>query len=847
MTFLHPWVLSLAPAAAIFILLTLRQAKTTSYLSLLAACARMLAATTLIASLATPYSEMERPSDALVAYLDISSSVTQQQGDALLAKARTLGRELGVPLSIIPFSKTRPSLPIESLASESFSAIRSKWESLDTGATSLENALAPQSLHSAALLLSDGYETTGAARNLLSSPTTRLFPLTAPGESKESDIAITQLHAPLTTRAQKSVEIRTTLTNSKPSPQEGLLEIFHGDKTLLSKRLKITPNQDLSLATQSDPAVEGLRTIQATFSWNDETGAHSTTRTIWLSAARRDRVLLLSGSSDDEKLLGQILKDETYQLRSLIPSQQTETPDAPQTYRAIVLNNINHEALPNVIKSGLSRYVRGGGGVIMVGGNESFGLGGYIGSSIEEILPVRLVKPRQEQKRLNVAVQLIIDKSSSMATDDRLDFAKAAAQEVLRNLKNDDLIGVMGFDEGPFKVLPVSPVSAVRDTAITRISRLYPSGRTALYPALEEAELDLSSIPAGRKHIIVLTDGKLPDAGPKYLGTLRQLRMLGITVSTVMVGGDVDDGFLTQMAELGGGTFYQTSDPSNLPKIFLSDVRVAGGERTMKEEPNLPVRNGPDPLVSTSLRSFPNVRGIVQTERRDSANTELVVSDQEGAYPLLASWKVGEGRSIAFTSDANGRWSSQWMRWDQIRTFWSDLIDSAHPKKVGKESAIPFDIRSWVEGGEVVIDLSLFEDIGSSSVSASVVTPGGTNRSVSFNPVRRGHYQARLDHAMAGTYKTTVSIDDAKLPEVAWTLSGELFGEVSHRKPNVSLLSEIATRTGAILDPSSEDLRPYMKNTSARRLYSHHLLVLALLFFFIEVGIRALPQRRVRA
>ena len=100
---------------------------------------------------------------------------------------------------------------------------------------------------------------------------------------------------------------------------------------------------------------------------------------------------------------------------------------------------------------------------------------------------------------------------------------------------------------------------------------------------------------------------------------------------------------------------------------------------------------------------------------------------------------------------------------------------------------------------------------------------------------------------MAGTYKTTVSIDDAKLPEVAWTLSGELFCEVSHRKPNVSLLSEIATRTGAILDPSSEDLRPYMKNTSARRLYSHHLLVLALIFFFLEVGVRALPQGRVRA
>jgi len=847
MKFLHPWLLFLIPVIAIGVALSARRARERSTRGLLAAGARVCACAALLAALAIPFSEEERPSDSLVAYLDISSSVTERQGDALLEKARKLAGELGVPLALAPFSKDTVARPIQSSSSESFAQIRSAWESLNTGATSLETVLSSPSAPSATLLLSDGYETVGSARASLVKPTARIFPLTAPGESKDQDISITQLHAPLATRALKSVEIRATITNSKDTAQEGLLEIFHGDKSILSQKVAIAPLRDLTLSAQSDPAVEGLRTIQATFSWNDETGAHSTTRTIWLSAARRDRVLLLSGSSDDEKFLRQILKDETYQLTSLIPTQQTELPDSLQNYRAIVLNNVKHDSLPNAVKGGLPRYTRGGGGLIMVGGNESFGLGGYIGSSLEEILPVRLVKPRQEQKRLNVAVQLLIDKSRSMATDDRLEFAKAAAQEVLRNLKNDDLIGVMGFDEGPFKVLPISTVSAVRDTAITRISRLFPSGSTALYPALEEAELDLSSVPAGRKHIIVLTDGKLPDAGPKYLGTLQQLRMLGITVSTVMVGADVGDRFLTQMAELGGGAFYQTSDPSNLPKIFLSDVRVAGGERTMKEEPNLPVRPGPDPIVSTTLRSFPNIRGFVQTERRENANTELVVSDQEGTYPVLASWKVGEGRSIAFTSDANGRWSFPWMRWEQIRTFWSDLVDSARPKKVGKESAVPFDIRSWVEGGEVVIDLSLYEEIGSSAVTASIITPGGATRSITFTPVKRGHFQARLDRAMAGTYRTTVSIDDATLPEVAWTLSGELFGEVSHRKPNISLLSEIATRTGAILDPSADDLRPYMKNTSARRLYSHHLLVLALIFFFLEVGIRALPQRRVRA
>lgn len=843
MTFSFPTAAYLMLPLCAALVWTLRSRASRSLRSITAALLRLGACAALVAALAGPYEQRDLPADTLVAFLDVSSSITPQQGDSLLKRARSLAEKLGVPLSVVPFAKDIAPATIPVGAQDRYTSIRESWEKLNTGASNLAQIASFTAPSSLALLLSDGYETTGHIRESSFTPTLlRVFPVTAPGESSDQEITVSQLTAPLTVRAQKSVDIRTTLTNTRSQPQTGTLEITHGDRVVLSQSVTIPGGQDLSVVAQSDPALEGLRTIQATFSWRDTTGDHSSTRTIWLSGEKRDKVLLISGSPDDDRFMSQILRNQSYQLRSLTVGTPLDQGESLADFRALVLNNVAYADIPERVRTALASYVRGGGGLVTIGGNKSYGLGGYIGTSTEELLPVRLVQPHQEKKRLNVAVQLVLDKSRSMATDSRLEFAKAAAEEVVRNLADDDYIGVIGFDDVPFIALPVSPLAQVRDSAVSRISRLFPTSRTNLFPALDEARRGLARVNAGRKHVIVLTDGKLPDPGPYYFELLKQMRILGVTVSTVMVGNDADDGFLAQMAQAGGGAFYQTTDPSNLPKVFLSDVKVASGERTLKEEPDVAVRPGPDPLVSTNLSSFPTLRGFVETLQKDAAQTELVVSNLEGTYPLLASWKVGEGHVISFTSDANGRWSSNWMRWDRIQEFWSDIIESARRKIAAKEATVPFDMRSWVEGSEMVVDLSLFEDTGYKEVTASIKTPSGAIKKLAFSPISRGHYQARLPDAIAGTYRTTVSLGDATLPEVAWTLSGELFGERSFRKPNLSILSDIAERSGGKVDPSADEIRPLLRQATERSSLAHLFLITALVLLFAEFGIRALPS-----
>jgi uncharacterized membrane protein len=633
--------------------------------------------------------------------------------------------------------------------------------------------------------------------------------------------------------------VRVTLSNPETEDSRGTLTIKHGPAQIFSKQISLPDSADTTFTALSDASLEGLHPIVATYSWTDHTGSHSVSKTTWLSSEKRDKVLLLSGAPEDDRYLSQILRGQAYQLRSEVASQITSAAlGAPSDYRTIILNNVAANAVPSPFSEAIAPFVRNGGGLITIGGDRSYGLGGYIGSHFETLLPVKLVPPHLEKKRLNVAVQLVIDKSRSMAMDSRLEFAKSAAREVLNSLKDDDYIGVIGFDDVPFIALPISPVGAVRNSAAERISRLFPTKKTNLFPALDEARRGMARINAGRKHVIVLTDGKLPDPGPYYFDLVKQMRVLGVTVSTVVVGNDADDGFLAQLAEVGGGSFYQTVNPENLPKIFLSDVKVASNEKSLKETQDIPVSVGPSGLQSTQLSDFPTLRGFVETLQRESAKTELIVTTEEKAFPLLASWKVDKGKVVSFTSDANGRWSSLWMQWRSINELWSDIVESTIEQSGGARSNVDFDLRSWVEGGELVVDLSLFDDIGGASLGGTIVRPAQEKASLSFASVSPGHYQARVPNAAPGKYVAAVTIGNATLPDVAWEISDETFSELPHFKPNMPLLQQIASRTGGLVNPDKESLSKYLQMTTTKKDLSRTFASLALLLFIFELLVR---------
>ncbi len=98
-----------------------------------------------------------------------------------------------------------------------------------------------------------------------------------------------------------------------------------------------------------------------------------------------------------------------------------------------ILNNLPRERLSEAAQNALVSYVERGGSLVMTGGDESFGLGGYQNSPLAKIMPV-VMKPPEHKERQRALV-LVIDKSGSMNRDDKLKYAVAAAEKILTTLQ----------------------------------------------------------------------------------------------------------------------------------------------------------------------------------------------------------------------------------------------------------------------------------------------------------------------------------------------------------------------------------------------------------------------------
>src|SRR5690606_34018448 len=87
-----------------------------------------------------------------------------------------------------------------------------------------------------------------------------------------------------------------------------------------------------------------------------------------------------------------------------------------------------------------------------------------------------------------------------------------------------------------------------------------------------------------------------------------------------------------------------------------------------------PVWNDADTVDFTKEvrdRSIPELGGYVRTTLKEEASLHLFVDESE---PILASWRYGLGRVIAFASDADGRWSSNWILSENYGQFWAQLV-----------------------------------------------------------------------------------------------------------------------------------------------------------------------------
>lgn len=819
----------------------LRHKERVSWRTISLALIRLIVVSLLSLVLSNPYLEHKNSMLRANVLVDISDSFDPIVAQKLLNITKKFS-ENGMDLAYYPFATQSGNNAYSAKDLPDYLTLKNNWAKLDFGQTNIEQGLQTalnDPLVSTTILVTDGYETKGAVRSLerrLAGSTNRIFPLALLQETNEQGrFKISQLRLPLMAKANSSVEVRVTIENNSAKPERGQLEIVHGEKKLLRNQIELQAGEVKVVTVLSDQSAEGINEIVASLKPNN-TSQLPSSETAYLSGEKRERVLLISKQDLDSRFLKEVLLQQAYQLDAIVADAKSPVrlPDLTN-HSVVILNNIPLVNLHPSTTKLLDDFVAQGGGLIMIGGGSSFGLGGYHGTTIAKILPVEPLPPQTEQRRLNTAVALLLDKSTSMQDDSRIEFTREAAKEVVRNLKNDDYISIVGFATAPFMVLRLTKVAEARNVAISRIDRIVAVGNTNLLPALDEARRALERAPAARKHMIILTDGKLPGDGGYFVEMIKQLRLLGVSTSTVLVGAEVDDGLLKAMAEYGGGAFYHTLDPRSLPQIFLRDVKVATGEMTIQEKATYQVRAGGGTLRSTSLQDFPALQGYVKTKIKAGANLELIVQGATKSEPLLASWQYGKGRSIAFTSDVSGRWSSAWVGWSKFHQFWTELISSLRPRGDSKGGDINFDLRTFWEHGAIVLDLALFSETDIDTLKAKIVGPDQRAGEVVFEEVSRGRFKANWPTTLPGKYEVQPFLGDSGLTPVAFHLSGDHFGEIKGKGFNLPMLNWLAQISGGKINPGVAELKRELLPEVQKKYISNWLMLAALSLFLLEI------------
>lgn len=420
-----------------------------------------------------------------------------------------------------------------------------------------------------------------------------------------------------------------------------------------------------------------------------------------------------------------------------------------ERFDAVILSDVPAEHISLNQMQALERYVRDlGGGFIMSGGPNSFGMGGYRNTLIERILPVRFDTERRREQPV-LALVLVIDKSGSMSGTP-IELAKEAARATAGMLAPDDLIEVVAFDSSPTTVVRMTQARN-RSKIQSDIGRLTAGGGTNIFPALDQAHRDLTTARARTKHVILLSDGQSPTEGISEL--VQVMAAEGITVSTVGLGPQADQALLQSIADEAGGRFHHTNDPYNIPRIFTRETNQVTRSAVVEEFFRPVVESRAEMIRGLPIASAPYLRGYVSTRMKPQP-AELILSTDLGE-PLLARMRVGLGQTVAWTSDVKNRWAVDWLRWPGYATFWTQVVrEVMRQRRAGVEHVM----RAEVVGGmvHVTVDAQGADDsfINGLRSELRIIDPRDADNPTEM-PLRQtapGWYEARFPMGRAGTF-----------------------------------------------------------------------------------------------
>ena len=595
---------------------------------------------------------------------------------------------------------------------------------------------------------------------------------------------------------------------------KGRIRLFENGIEVESHELEAAVGQKQSIAFERSPDQRGMYTYRVRVDGFADDELPDNDQALTLVDVRGQPLLLyVEGESDQSHYLAEAMAKEGIRLQTRPARGIPDTLQGLAGFDGVILSDIPARQLTDHQMGLLRDYVEQlGGGFLMIGGVQSFGVGGYYRTPIEDLLPVKMKAP-DTQVHHATALALVIDRSGSM-TGQKLELAKSACSASVELLTAKDFLAVVAFDDRAHWIVPMAAVGS-KDAATSQISGITPGGGTNLQPAMNEAYQALQHVKAKLKHMIILTDGQTGGGG--YEALAGQMKQEGMTVSTVAVGGGADVALLERIAAAGGGKAYATTDAANLPKIFTQDTMIHVG-KLIREESFLPRQVERHPMLrGWDSEQTPPLLGYVKTHRKSLAQVPLVTDQGD---PLLAHWRFGLGKVTAFTSDCKSRWAAGWITgWSGYSWFWAQVLrEMARPTQ---GQGLDLELQE-LRGRQASVSVDLAEDAGDFKNDAEVIAD------VYFVPAGGGQIGMRqcctlpLDQTAPGRYEQRFALGDPGIylvrarsgsDVVSAGLVSNVSSESAAGQVDLPLLARICQTTGGrVLDADQTQLVPLEAN-----------------------------------
>lgn len=330
----------------------------------------------------------------------------------------------------------------------------------------------------------------------------------------------------------------------------------------------------------------------------------------------------------------------------------TQIPANLEDYLAVVLNNLPASDLPKEAVDKLSSYVSDGNGLVLFGGKNSFDEGNYKGSYLETLLPVTIGTGQRDTGDA-VSVVLLIDISGSTSAQyggsEAVDVEKAIAIDILRQLRDDNYVGVIAFNNAPFIIARTAKLAENELDMIDSIKRLQNGGGTFIEVGIKSATSMLAYSP-GSRNIILLSDGKTKN----YYGTLsavKEARRLGIRTFAVDVGANTDKMKLQEIASEGGGEYFKPGVAQSIRLLFGEDEKPKDSKPLMI--------NDDDHFITREINLTAVVYGFNQVVPKGIGKVlvSTVFND-----PVLTVGRFGLGRIAVFSTDDGAYWGGDLLK-----------------------------------------------------------------------------------------------------------------------------------------------------------------------------------------